>query len=440
MDFEKQLKEIGESITKAASTGLKEAKIAAAYQLAKDVYASIGIDTDEVLEKLGKIEISLHCWQGDDVVGFEQDTQAMSGGIMTTGNYPGKARNIEELWADLEKAMSQIPGKQKVNVHASYISSAEKPERDQITTENFQGWIDWAKKLGIGLDFNTTCFSHPLSADGFTLSSGDEKIRSFWIEHAKRVRRIAEDMGRQLGKTCVVNHWIPDGYKDNPVDRMAPRERLADSYDQIFAEKLDPRYIKDSLESKVFGIGSEAYVTGSHEFYMGYTLKNNLLMTLDTGHFHPTESVAAKISALLVFMPELLLHVSRPIRWDSDHVVIMDDELRATAQELVRCNALDRVYIALDYFDASINRLAAWIIGTRNTQKALLAAMLEPVEALKKAEAAGDLTSRLALTEEYKSYPVNAVWDYFCMKNNVGVRDEWLTDIKKYEAEVLSKR
>lgn len=423
---------------------MSDKNITKAYEIAKENYASLGVDTDAAVKKLENIEISLHCWQGDDVLGFENTDQALTGGIMTTGNYPGRARTLAELKQDLEKAMSLIPCKQKVNLHAIYLDTlGQKVDRDAIEPKHFESWAQWAKKLGIGLDFNPTFFSHPKSATGFTLSNSDKGIRDFWIEHGKRSRKIGEYLGKATGKTCVNNIWIPDGYKDNPVDKLAPRERLVESLDEILKEKIDPKYNKDSVESKVFGIGSEAYVTGSHEFYMGYAMKNkadHLLLTLDAGHFHPTEVISAKISALLLFLDELLLHVSRPVRWDSDHVVILDDELQAIMNEVVRCNALNRVNLALDYFDASINRIAAWVVGARAAQKALLKALLEPTAKLQKIEEQGDLTSRLALTEEYKSYPFGAVWDYFCEKNSVPTKESWLNDVKTYEKDVLSNR
>lgn len=412
-----------------------------AYEAAKELYAAIGVDTEKALQALDSVELSIHCWQGDDVGGFEKDDTALSGGIMATGNYPGKARTPAELWTDLEKAMSLMPGKQKVNVHAIYIDSPVKADRNMIETSHFAGWAAWAKENRIGLDFNPTYFSHPKSSDGLTLSHPDAGIRAFWVEHGKRSRKIGEFFGKETKKTCVTNIWIPDGFKDNPIDKMSPRIRLADSLDQIFSFDINPKLNKDAIESKLFGIGSEAYVTGSHEFYMGYVLsRGKAMLTLDAGHFHPTESIAQKISALLVFMPELLLHVSRPIRWDSDHVVVMDDELAAIAREIIRCGALNRVNLALDYFDASINRIAAWVIGARNTQKALLSALLEPVDDLKAAEAEGDYTSRLALTEEYKSYPMGAVWDYYCMTRDVPVREQWLAEVKDYERTVLADR
>lgn len=411
------------------------------YKIAKKMYAKIGIDTDAVLEKVKQIPISMHCWQGDDVMGFEGSDE-LTGGIQTTGNYPGKARNGEELRADIEKAMSLIPGKHKVNIHANYAEmDGEKVDRDALTPAHFKKWVDWAKKNGIGLDFNETYFSHPKSESGLTLSSGDEEIRKFWVEHGKRCRKIGEHFGKELGKTCVTNLWVPDGYKDITVDKLAPRKRLKASLDEIFAEKIDPKYNLDAVESKVFGIGSESYVVGSHEFYMGYVGQNeDVMLTLDAGHFHPTEMISGKISSIFTFKDKLLLHVSRPVRWDSDHVVIFDDELCAIMQELNRNDLFDKTYIALDFFDASINRIAAWVIGMRNTIKAMIFAMLEPVDVLKNAEAEGDLTTRLAMLEEYKSYPFAAVWDYYCAMMDVPVKESWLDDVRAYEKEVLAKR
>ena len=411
-----------------------------AYELAKELYASIGVDTDKAIERLEKIPVSMHCWQGDDVRGFENPDGDLTGGIQTTGNYPGRATTIAELRADFEKAISLIPGKKRMNLHAIYLDAqGEKVDRDQIEPKHFASWVDWAKKTGVMLDFNQTCFSHPLSASGFTLSSADEGIRAFWIEHCKRSRIIAEYFGRELGETACTNHWIPDGFKDIPVDRYAWRERLIDSYDKIFAGQ-DTKLNLNSVESKVFGIGAESCTIGSLEMCLGYAVKNNIMLTLDTGHFHPTEVVSDKISSALLFLNDVMLHVSRPVRWDSDHVVIFDDELKYISQEIIRGNFEKRVHIGLDFFDASINRIAAWVIGTRNMQKALMYALLEPTEKLRKLEVEGDYTSRLALLEEYKSYPFAAVWDYYCEKNNVPVRDAWLAEVKKYEADVLSKR
>lgn len=416
------------------------ASIEKSYAEAKELYAAHGIDTDQVLKQLANIKISMHCWQGDDVRGFLFRDQALSGGISVTGNYPGAARTPEELRADLEKAYSLIPGKHKLNLHAIYADTDEKVDLDQLEPKHFQSWVDWAKANGLGLDFNPTCFSHPKSSDGFTLSHSDPAIRQFWIDHCKASRKIGAYFGEQLGQTCVTNVWVPDGYKDVPADRMAPRQRLKAALDEVFAEELNPAHNLDAVESKLFGLGSEAYVVGSHEFYMGYGLQNNKLICLDAGHFHPTETISNKLSSLALFADGILLHVSRPMRWDSDHVVTMDDELMDIARELVRGDLLGKTYIGLDFFDASINRVAAWVIGTRNTIKALLRAMLEPVEALRAAELAGDYTTRLALTEEFKSYPFGAVWDYYCATQNVPVRETWLAEVKSYEQEVLSKR
>ena len=416
-------------------------KIEASYQAAKEIYAAWGINTDEVIKKLGEVAISLHCWQGDDVAGFERATDELTGGIQVTGNYPGKARNPEELRADLDKALSLIPGKHRLNLHAIYAETdGEKVERNKLEPKHFEKWVDWAKKKNLGLDFNPSYFSHPLSDDGFTLSHHDDKIRNFWIEHGKACRKIGEYFGKELGTPAVTNIWIPDGYKDTPIDRFGPRQRLKEALNEILSEKISPEYNLDAVESKVFGIGSESYVVGSHEFYMGYAVKNNTLLCLDAGHFHPTEVISNKISGIFNFVDEILLHVSRPVRWDSDHVVTFDDELQAIMQEIVRGDFLDRTHIALDFFDASINRIAAWVIGTRNASKALLKAMLEPVAKLKELELAGDYTSRLALVEEFKSYPLGAVWDYFCMVQNVPVREAWLEDVKTYEKEVLVNR
>jgi len=414
--------------------------VVSGYQAAKELYARHGIDTDAVLKRLAEIKISVHCWQGDDVRGFLFRERELSGGISVTGNYPGAARTPDELRSDLEKAFSLIPGKHKVNLHAIYADTQEKVDLDELEPRHFQPWVDWAKTQGLGLDFNPTCFSHEKSGDGFTLSHPDSAIREFWIEHCRRARRIGAYFGEQLGQTCVTNVWVPDGFKDTPADRMAPRQRLKDSLDAVFAEELDPRHNLDAVESKLFGLGAEAYTVGSHEFYMGYGIKNDKLICLDAGHFHPTEVISGKLSSLALFTSGILLHVSRPVRWDSDHVVVMDDELQDIGRELVRNGLLDTTHIGLDFFDASINRVAAWVIGTRNTIKALLRAMLEPVDALRKAELDGDYTTRLALTEEFKSYPFGAVWDYYCETQGVPVREAWLADVKAYERDVLLKR
>jgi len=411
-----------------------------AYALAKEQYAKIGVDTDAVLDRLQKIVISMHCWQGDDVNGFLFQDIELSGGIQTTGNYPGKARTADELRADIEKAMSLIPGRQKLNLHAIYADTDEKVDLDELEPRHFEKWVEWAKKVGTGLDFNPTCFSHPMADSGYTISSADQKVRDFWIRHCKQSRKIAAYFGKELGETCVTNFWFPDGSKDVPVDKEGPRARMMTALDEVFEEQYDEAYTKDALESKVFGIGAESYTVGSNEFAFGYAVSRNKLYCLDAGHFHPTEVISDKIPAVLLFTKNLLLHVSRPVRWDSDHVVVMDDELLAIAQNLVRTNLVDRTYIGLDFFDASINRIAAWVIGTRNMQKALLRALLEPTADLMRLELDGDNTARLALTEEYKTYPFGAVWDYFCEKNGVPVGAAWLDEVRTYEKEVLSKR
>lgn len=411
------------------------------FELARQVYEKWGINIEEVLENLQQASISIHCWQGDDVKGFEADASELSGGIDVTGNYPGKARNAEELRQDLEKALSLIPGKHRVNLHAIYAeTNGEKVERDQLEPKHFENWVNWAKKIGIGLDFNPTLFSHEKAADGLTLSHPDPGIREFWINHCIRSRKIGEYFGKELGTPCLTNIWIPDGYKDIPSDRLTPRKRLKESLDKIFSVEINEKYNLDAVESKLFGIGSESFVVGSHEFYLGYALQNNKIYLLDTGHFHPTETVSNKISSILLYSDRLALHVSRPVRWDSDHVVILDDELREIALEIVRNDALHKVLIGLDFFDASINRLAAWVIGTRNMIKALLYAMLMPHEYLKQLQEKGNFTERLAVMEEFKTYPFGAIWDYYCEKMNVPVREEWLKEIQKYEEEVLTKR
>ncbi len=418
-----------------------ENKIHKAYQLAKERYAAVGVDTDKALKTLANFSISIHCWQGDDVGGFENLGEELGGGLAVTGNYPGKARTPDELRADFQKALSLIPGTHKFNLHACYAEMrGKKVDRNELSVEQFKNWIAWAKELKIGLDFNQTYFAHPKAADGLTLSHPNKAIRKFWIEHGIRCREIGAEFGKALGKTCLTNLWIPDGMKDTPADRRGPRERLLESLDEIFSKKIDKRYNVDSVEGKLFGIGSESYVVGSHEFYLGYAVSRQILLTLDTGHYHPTESVADKISATLMYLPEIALHVSRGIRWDSDHVVTLTDDLQAIAQEIVWGGYLGRVKIGLDYFDASINRVAAWVIGTRNMIKALLMALLAPIQKLRQFEADGDFTSRLALMEEAKTLPFGAVWDYYCEKMGVPVGDAWLAEIKKYEKDVLSKR
>lgn len=414
--------------------------ISRAYELAKSGYSQIGVDVDSVLKQLETIKISLHCWQGDDVSGFLFKDAELSGGIQVTGNYPGKATTVAELRQDIKKALSYIPGKHKLNLHAIYADTDEKIDLDQIEPRHFETWVSWAKQNGLGLDFNPTCFSHQKADSGFTISSADTTTRNFWIEHCKRCRKVAEYFGRETGQKCVTNFWFPDGFKDIPIDREAPRLRMKSALDEVFSEKIDPALCLDAIESKVFGIGSESYVVGSNEFCLGYAATHGKSVCLDAGHFHPTEMISDKISTVLLFTDELLLHVSRPVRWDSDHVVIMDDELQQIAHSLVRSNLLERTHIGLDFFDASINRIAAWTIGTRNMIKALLKAMLEPTELLKKFELDGDYTSRLAMLEELKTYPFGAVWDYYCEKMGVPTRQNWLEDVKIYEQNVLLKR
>jgi len=413
----------------------------AAYALAKQQYADLGVDTDAALRRLAGVSLSLHCWQGDDVAGFEDPDGQLGGGIAATGNYPGKARTPDELRRDAAKALSLIPGTHRFNLHAFYGEfGSRRVDRDAIGPEHFTGWIDWAKSLGIGLDFNPTLFSHPKAADNFTLSHADKAIRSFWIRHAAACRRIAAEMGKQLATPCITNLWIPDGMKDTPVDRVGPRQRLTESLDAVFEERLDPAFMRDSVEGKLFGLGCESFTVGSHEFYFAYALSRKILYTLDTGHYHPTETITDKISALLLFIPEILLHVSRGVRWDSDHVVVLDDNLEAIGQELVRGGFLQRTHIGLDYFDASINRVAAWVIGSRNTLKSLLKAMLEPTALLRACEEAGDYTGRLAMQEEIRALPWGAVWERYCAGANVAGGRQWLDDVRAYETQVLSVR
>lgn len=408
------------------------------FEEAKEKYAAYGVDVDKALEKLGKVRISMHCWQSDDVLGFDSDS--LTGGIATTGNYPGKATTPEQLMADIKKAYSLIPGKHKLNLHASYRITDEKVDRDKIEPKHFQAWVDFAKEEGIGLDFNPTFFSHPKMVDNMTLSHPDKNIRQFWIDHAKACRKIANYFGEQLGITALDNIWIPDGTKDVPADRIGPRARLKAALDEIFSVKYDKKNIADSIEGKVFGIGVESYTVGSHEFYMNYAAKNNLMCLLDTGHYHPTEVVSDKISSMLLFNDQLALHVSRPVRWDSDHVIKLDDELQELAKELVRCDALDRVFIGLDFFDASINRIAAWVIGMRNMQKALLLGLLEPHAQLKKMQDEHNFTELLATLEEIKTLPLGDIWNHFCEINNVPVGKDWFNVVKDYEKDVLLKR
>jgi L-rhamnose isomerase len=412
------------------------------YQEAKDRYAALGVNTDQVLNNLKKVPVSMHCWQGDDVGGFENMNAELGGGLAVTGNYPGKARTPAELRGDIEKAFSLIPGKHRLNLHSFYVEfpPGKKVERNKLEPAHFKSWISWAKLLGIGMDFNPTCFAHPKAADGFTLAHKDKSIRKFWIEHCIACRKVGAAMGRALGTPAVTNVWIPDGMKDIPADRRGARERLKDALDEVFAEKISKKHNLDAVEGKLFGIGTESFTVGSHEFYLAYAAQNDKLITLDAGHYHPTESVGDKISSVLPFVKEILLHVSRGVRWDSDHVIILNDELLGIAQELVRGDYLGRTHIGLDYFDASINRVAAWVIGMRNMLRALCLAMLEPAATLKQLEMSGDYTSRLALMEELKGMPFGAVWDYYCAQSNVPVGYEWMAEVKKYEAEVQSTR
>jgi L-rhamnose isomerase len=415
--------------------------ISKGYEWARERYADLGVSTDAALDALRRLPISLHCWQGDDVGGFENDEGLTGGGIQATGNYPGKARNADELRADLDKALSLLPGKHRVNLHAIYAEThGRQVERDRLGPEHFTAWIDWARARGLGLDFNGTFFSDPRAADGFTLASRDEGVRRFWVDHGIACRKIGAAFGQALGSPCVTNVWIPDGFKDTPVDRKTPRAFWKQSLDEIFAEKLNPRHHLDAVESKLFGIGSESYVVGSHEFYLGYAIENKKLLCLDSGHFHPTEGIADKISSVLTWLDALLLHVSRGVRWDSDHVVILSDDLRAIAEEVVRGDFLGRVHIGLDFFDASINRVAAWVIGTRCMLKALLFALLEPTLTLRELEAAGDYTARLALLEELKTLPAGAVWDAYCQTQGVPVGPRWLDEVRTYERDVLARR
>ncbi|MFN2164410.1 MAG: L-rhamnose isomerase [Candidatus Promineifilaceae bacterium] len=417
-----------------------DAAIESAYTAARERYAAFGVDTEKALARLADIAISLHCWQGDDVLGFEDPDRGLSGGIMATGNYPGRARTAAELRRDLDKAYSLIPGRHRLNLHAIYLETDSKVPRNEIQPQHFANWVAWARENDLGLDFNPTLFSHPLADDGFTLSHADAGIRQFWIEHCIACREIGAYFGRELGTPAVTNIWIPDGYKDSPVDRAAPRQRLLEALDDVFARELDPMFNLDAVESKLFGIGSESYVVGSHEFYLGYATSRQKLLCLDAGHFHPTETISDKISAVLFYVPELLLHVSRGVRWDSDHVVTMTDDLLAITQEIVRGGYLERVHIGLDFFDASINRIAAWTIGTRNVLRTLLMALLEPLDELRKLESEGDFTSRLALLEALKGMPFGAVWDYYCSQNDVPVGFAYLDEIRSYEEQVLALR
>jgi L-rhamnose isomerase len=413
-----------------------------AYGLAKERYAKLGVDTDKALEELSSIPVSINCWQGDDVAGFEGLTEGVSdGGILATGSYPGRATNGDELRQDIDMALGLIPGSHKLNLHAMYAETdGSIVERDKLQLYHFSRWIEYAKNKGIGLDFNPTFFSHEKSKNGFTLASEDHEIRRFWIEHGKRSREIAAGMGEELGRVCVNNIWIPDGSKDMTLNRYKHRMILKDSLDEIFAQKIDSKYLVDAVECKLFGIGSESYVTGSHEFYLSYVMGKDISLCLDMGHFHPTESIADKISSVLTFKNDLLLHVSRPVRWDSDHVVSFNDDLQAVALEVKRAGAMNKTYFAVDFFDGSINRISAWVIGMRNTIKALLFALLEPAAIISDAERSGDLGTRLALFEESKTLPFGAVWDKYCLDKKVPVGADWIEETKAYERNVLRKR
>ena len=412
-----------------------------AYARASERYAALGVDTEQALDRLGRLTLSLHCWQGDDVAGFEGRSGALGGGIAATGNYPGQARDGAELRRDLDRAYGLIPGRHRLNLHAIYAETEGRVvERNRLAPEHFAAWLDWASSNGHGLDFNPTCFSHPLAEDGFTLAHRDEHVRQFWIEHCIAARGIGAHFGRELGTPCVTNIWIPDGSKDMPADRAAPRRRLRESLDRILAAPIDPRHNLDAVESKLFGLGSESYVVGSHEFYMGYAITRKVLLCLDSGHFHPTETIADKISALMLYVDEALLHVSRGVRWDSDHVVTLSDETQAILHELVRGDYLERVHIGLDFFDASINRIAAWVIGARNVLRAATVALLEPTERLRELEQNGDYTARLAWHEELKGLPWAGVWDYFCLRQDVPIGLAFLDDVRAYERQELAKR
>jgi L-rhamnose isomerase len=416
-------------------------QIEQAYRLAKERYAALGVDTDKALKQLAGIPVSIHCWQGDDVGGFENAGEALGGGLAVTGNYPGKARTPEELRADFEQALSVLPGRHRFNLHACYAEMGRrKVDRDELSVAQFKNWIAWARSLRIGLDFNPTFFAHPKVVGGVTLTSAKKAVRQFWIEHGIRSREIGAAIGKALGNTCLTNLWIPDGMKDTPADRRGPRERLVESLDAVFQKKISPKYNVDSVEPKLFGIGAESYTPGSHEFYLGYAVSRQILLTLDAGHYHPTEGIADKISSVLCYLPEIALHVSRGVRWDSDHVVTLTDDLLAIAQEIIWGGHARRVRIGLDYFDASINRVAAWIIGARNMRKALLLALVAPIARLRKLEAEGDYTSRLALMEDAKVLPAGAVWDYYCARQGVPVGEAWLAEIKNYERTVLAQR
>jgi len=417
-----------------------EPQVQIAYAIAKDRYAALGVDTEAALTRLEAIPLSLHCWQADDVGGFEKQGGGLTGGIAVTGNYPGKARNADELRRDLDQAYLLVPGKHRLNLHAIYLEAEGQVDRNRIEPAHFSAWVDWAKAKEHGLDFNPTCFSHPLAADGFTLSHQDPAIRNFWVEHCIACRKIGAYFGQQLGTPAVTNIWIPDGFKDTPADRLAPRQRLVDALDAVLAEKIDARFNLDSVEPKLFGMGLESYTTGSLEFYLAYAVSRKIMLTLDSGHYHPTETISDKIPALMLYLNGLLLHISRGVRWDSDHVATFTDDLQAITREAVRSQALDRIHIGLDYFDGSINRIAAMSIGARSTLRALLLALLEPIEMLQEYEKDGDFSGRLVLQEEMKAMPFSAVWEAYCNRKNVPVGMDFIAEIKGYEKSELAGR
>ena len=420
---------------------MKEEQIRKAYEDAIIQYAALEVNVEQALEKLNNLSISIHCWQADDVIGFENPEGELTGGIQTTGNYPGKARTIDELRKDLEKVFTLIPGKHRISLHAIYGDfDGNFVDRDQIEPKHFQSLIDWAKDNDVKLDFNSTFFSHAKSSSGYTLSDFDPEIRKFWKDHLRQCRKIAAEIGRQQGDPCIHNIWIPDGEKDKTVSRLEHRMLLKESLDEVLAERISTEYLKDCVECKLFGIGSESYVVGSHEFYMGYTVKNNMMLTLDAGHFHPTETISDKLSSMLLFVPEINLHVSRPERWDSDHVVILSDELLAISQEIVRSGQMDKIHMGLDYFDASINRVGAYVVGIRSAQKAMLQALLEPTEKLREFEKQNRNFERMAYLEELKAMPWTSIYNYYCQKLNVPVGDDYINEIQKYEEDVTSKR
>ena len=420
---------------------MKEEQIIKAYEDAKTLYTSLGVNVEQAVEKLKNLSISIHCWQADDVTGFENPDGELTGGIQTTGNYPGKARTIEELKKDLEKVLSLIPGKHRISLHATYGDFAGVfVDRDKIEPKHFQSWIDWAKENDVKLDFNSTFFSHEKSKSGYTLSDFDPEIRKFWKDHLRQCRKIAAEIGKQQGDPCVHNIWIPDGEKDKTVSRLEHRKLLKESLDEVLSEKISTEYLKDCVECKLFGIGSESYVVGSHEFYMGYTVKNNMMLTLDAGHFHPTESISDKLSSVLLFVPEINLHVSRPERWDSDHVIILNDDLLAISQEIVRTGQMEKIHMGLDYFDASINRVGAYVVGIRSAQKAMLQALLEPTEKLREFEKKDKNFERLAYLEELKSLPWAAIYNHICLQFNVPVGEDYIKVVQEYEDNTTSKR